>query len=251
MIFLSNINDKIISEYVNLASDNLFAVRVKGLLKAYGNYPHLCDVWYQHNEKKITAYIVRYGGDFIADIYNDADINEIVDLCKMAGGTKLLCKKLNLKSETGIIMKLSSILIQNNSDYSFSEDVNLQEYYGILKANQSSTFTVPNFEDFYVDLNHRLRKQAAKIIGCYQDGILVSCCVATAVCGASAVLAGVAALPNFRNKGYGTAIVVQMCKNLLSHDVQNIYLQRDKNENYNFYHAIGFKDIGEFCQINL
>lgn len=71
-------------------------------------------------------------------------------------------QKLNLKSETGIIMKLSSILIQNNSDYSFSEDVNLQEYYGILKANQSSTFTVPNFEDFYVDLNHRLRKQAAK-----------------------------------------------------------------------------------------
>ena len=263
MIYLVDINHKVTKEYINSFSENLFAVRVKGLLKAYGDYPNLYNFWFQNDEKNennITAYIIRYGGEFIADISDDISteqFSEIIDMCKMAGGTCIMCKKTHFcnitTSETGIVMKLDKL--KTNTDklikFTFSEDVNLTDYYKVLQKNSSDNFKVPNFEDFYVDLHHRLRKQSAKILGLYDNSKLISCCTATAVHNSSAVLAGVATLPDYKGQGYGTAIVTEMCYHLINKDIINIFLQRNSNENYSFYNKIGFENISEFQQINL
>jgi len=250
MIILSGINDPVIREYLKSDSCNLYAVRIKSLLKSYGGYPQLIDVWYQKNTA-VTAYIVRYGGEFVADILSNAGTDEIIDLCRMAGGTALLCKPIFNSGELGIIMQLKSVRQSEINQYSFSDSVSLYDYYDILKANKSSTFTVPCFEDFYADLNHRLRKHSAKMLGCCIQDKLVSCAAATAVYGNSAVIAGVATLPGYKKTGYGTAVVAELCNRLLKENINRIYLQRGINENYKFYHNIGFEDIKKFQQIKL
>ena len=262
MIYLANINHEITQKYINSFSENPFATRVKGLLKAYGDYPNLYNFWFQNDEKNennITAYIIRYGGEFIVDLslnLNFEQFNEIIDMCKMAGGTCIMCRKTDFcditNSETGIVMKLDRLKINNKlNKFIFTEDVNLTDYYKTLQENNSDKFTVPNFEDFYVDLHHRLRKQSAKILGLYDNSKLISCCTATAVHNSSAVLAGVATLPDYKGQGYGTAVVTEMCYRLINKDIINIFLQRNSNENYSFYNKIGFEDISEFQQINL
>lgn len=263
MIYLTDINHEITKKYMNSFSENPFATRVKGLLKAYGDYPNLYNFWFQKDEKdenNIIAYIIRYGGEFIIDLslnVNFEQFNEIIDMCKMAGGTCIMCRKTDFCDiadfETGIVMKLDRLKINTNklSKFTFREDVNLTEYYKVLQENNSDKFTAPDFEDFYVDLHHRLRKQSAKILGLYDNSKLVSCCTATAVHNFSAVLAGVATLPYYKGKGYGTAIVAEMCYRLINKDINNIFLQRNSNENYSFYNKIGFTDISEFQQINL
>ncbi len=254
MIYLADYKNEIIQNYILQASKNPFATRVKGLLNAYGEYNGLCDVWYQLIDDDITAYIVRYGGEFIADIQNRADFEEIINMCRIAGGTVLLCKRINKGAIVGDVMKLFDIKSNNAQpccDYTFSDNVNLYEYYDILKANKSESFAVPEFEDFYVDLNHRLRKNTAYIIGLYNNGKLISCSVATALDNTSAVIAGVATLPQYKKQGYGTAVVAELCKQLTYKSITDIFLQRDKNENLNFYKNIGFENISEFEQVLL
>ncbi|MEE1077328.1 MAG: GNAT family N-acetyltransferase [Acutalibacteraceae bacterium] len=248
MIYLADCSNEIIKEYISQKSKNPFATRVKGLLNAYGEYNSLCDVWYQLINEDITAYIVRYGGEFIADIYSGADFEEIINMCRIAGGNVLLCKKVDMGGMFGDVMRLEKLQSFENS-FEFSENVNLYDYYDILKANQSQSFIVPEFDDFYVDLNHRLRKNTAFILGLYKDNNLISCCVATAVDKTSAVIAGVATLPQYKKQGYGTAVVSEFCKRLTYRNITDIFLQRDKNENLNFYRKIGFENVSEFEQI--
>ncbi|MEE1281627.1 MAG: hypothetical protein UHK60_05150, partial [Acutalibacteraceae bacterium] len=152
MIYLADYSNEIIKEYISQKSKNPFATRVKGLLNAYGEYNGLCDVWYQLINNAVTAYIVRYGGEFIVDIYSGADFEEIINMCSIAGGNVLLCKKMNMGGMFGDVMRLEKLQSFENS-FEFSENVNLYDYYDILKANQSQSFIVPEFDDFYVDLN--------------------------------------------------------------------------------------------------
>lgn len=248
MIYLANYSDEIIKNYISKESKNPFATRVKGLLNAYGEYNGLCDVWYQLIKYKVTAYVVRYGGEFIADICSGADFEEILNMCSIAGGNILLCKKMNKDGMVGDVMKLFELHNYENN-FEFSENVNLYDYYEVLKANKSESFIVPEFDDFYVDLNHRLRKNSAYILGLYKEGNLISCCVATAVDKTSAVIAGVATLPKYKKMGFGTAVVTEFCKRLTYKNITDIFLQRDKNENQNFYKRIGFCNVSEFEQI--
>lgn len=248
MIYLANYSDEIIQNYISKESKNPFATRVKGLLNAYGEYTGLCDVWYQLIDKNITAYIVRYGGEFIADICSGADFEEILNMCSIAGGNILLCKKVNMGGMVGDVMKLFE-LHNSENNFEFSENVNLYDYYELLKANKSKSFIVPKFDDFYVDLNHRLRKNNAYILGLYKEDKLISCCVATAVDKTSAVIAGVVTLPQYKKIGFGTAVVTEFCKRLTYKNITDIFLQRDKNENKNFYKRIGFCNVSEFEQI--
>lgn len=257
MINITNFGSEITQNYMKENSENPFAVRVKGLLKAYGKYPLLYNFWYQRNSNgSIVSYIIKYGSEFIADISNKADSNnilEIIDLCSMAGGTALLCKKTNISvnSEIGVVMKWKNHNSIKESICFTENSINLKEYYNILKSNSSKDFVVPNFNDFYVDLNHRIRKGVALLTGMYVDNKLVSCCAVTSLYSNSAVIAGVSTLPNMKNKGYGSTVVLEMCNRLLKNGISNIWLQRDKNKNFSFYNKLGFEDISEFEQINL
>lgn len=251
MIYLSNIKDTVAQNYSAEPSINPFSTRVKSLLTAYGDYPNLLDFWYQENDDNIiTAYIVRYGGEFIADIMQDSDKDEILNLCKIAGGTVLMCKDILYSNNKGIVMKLGD-LISRKVDITILDNVNLEEYYKIISQNASASFPLPNFDEYYVDLCHRLRKGTADIAGAYINNQLISCCVATAIDNNSAVISGVATLPAYKRQGYATAVVTYMCNKLIKNCKENIYLQRAVNENYHLYNNIGFEDFSVFEQIIL
>lgn len=256
MITLSDINDKIIADYLAEQSYSLYSVRIKALLKAYGGYKGLIDVWYQIKDN-VTAYIVRYGGEFIADLLPGADVEEIINLCKMAGGTALLCSPVynEYNSILGAVMSVNPPLLHSGSfcsaDYSFTPEVNPTDYYSLLLQCNGAEFKAVSYEDFVADLSHRMRKDTAVLMGCYLDSRLISCAAATAVYKGGAVIAGVATLPSYRKKGLATAVVTLLCKKLFRNGVEKIYLQRDKNKNYSLYNNIGFENIGDFQQVEL
>ena len=250
MITLVHTENEIVQQYLQLSAENIFAVRIQSLMIAYGKYDNLLDIWYQNDNNKITAYLLKYGNEIIADVREDCDIAELLHFCRMTGAKVLLCKPLAIQGYIGMIMKLTS-LRSHEYDDKVLQEVDLQEYYHLLKSNQSEKFVVPDFENFYVDLHHRLRKGCAEITGVYSDKRLVSGCIASAISGNSAIISAVVTLPEYRRQGFGTTAVYELCKYLNSKGIENIYLQRDKNENEKFYHNLGFEDISEFMQIML
>ena len=250
MIRLVGAENKIIQQYIHSQAENIFAVRIHSLIKAYGQYKNLLDIWYQNDNNKITAYLLKYGNEIIADIFAEYDVAELLNFCRMTGAKVLLCKNISADGYLGTVMKLKS-LRNDEYDYEISQKVDLWEYYHLLKSNQSEKFVVPDFEDFYVDLHHRLRKGCAEITGVYFQEKLVSGCIASAISGNSAIISAVATLPEYKRKGFGTKAVYELCQFLECKGIDNIYLQRDKNENEKFYHNLGCEDISEFLQIIL
>lgn len=251
MIYLSDINDSVIRKYMSEKCRNIFAVRVKSLIKAYGKYEDIIDIWYQKNKfDNVSAYIVKYSGEFIADISDLADTEEITDMCSLAGGAVLFCKEESEKLCSGIVMRLEK-LHYNACNYKAVDGVRLKDYYSLLESRNNSGFSVCGFEDFYVDLNHRIRKGCAEVKGIYENDMLVSCCAASAIYGNSAVIAGVVTRREFEKRGLASYLVSDLCKSLKSIGICNIYIQRHTDKNYNFYHKIGFEDKGLFKQVNL
>lgn len=251
MIYLSNTDDPVIRKYMSEECSNVFAVRVKSLIKAYGRYDGIIDIWYQKNEAdSVSAYIVKYSGEFIADISDFADKDEITDMCCMAGGAVLMCRAENENQCSGVVMKL-----EKNTEFSCLcnavDNVSLRDYYILIESRNSDGFSVQDFESFYVDLNHRIRKDCAKVKGIYKDGTLISCCAAVAIYGNSAVIAGVATRREYEKRGFASYAVSELCKTLAESSIFNIYLQRHKDRNYNFYNKIGFEDTDFFRQILL
>ncbi len=251
MITLVSTKSESIQTYIGMPSENIFAVRIKSLILAYGQYDNLIDVWCQTDEQDtVTAYLLKYGNEIIADIIHLYDIAEIRNFCTMTGAKILLCRRIGSESYCGTVMKLKK-LQENMCQYPCSCEVDLREYYRLLDSNRSEHFAVPDFENFYVDLHHRLKKQCAEIMGVYFHGRLISCCVATAVSGNSAVISAVATLPACQKQGFGTKAVYELCRQLINRGIDNIYLQRDKKKYFGFYHSIGFEDISEFEQTAL
>lgn len=250
MITLVSTENEVIQNYMHSQAKNIFAVRIQSLIIAYGKYDNLLDIWYQNDNNKITAYLLKYGNEIIADIVGECDIAELINFCRMTGAKVLLCKKIPTDGYLGTVMKLKS-LRNDEYDYAVSHEVDLQEYYRLLKSNQSQKFVVPDFKDFYVDLHHRLRKRCAEITGVYFERQLVSGCIASAISGNSAIISAVATLPEYKRQGFGTKAVYELCQSLSNKSVDNIYLQRDKNENKKFYRHSGFEDVAEFMQILL
>ena len=250
MIRLVGTENKIIQQYIHSQAENIFAVKIHSLIKAYGQYENLLDIWYQNDNNKVTAYLLKYGSEMIADIVAECDITELLNFCRMTGAKAVLCKKISADGNLGTVMKLKC-LRNNEYGYEVSQKVDLREYYRLLKSNQSEKFVVPDFEDFYVDLHHRLRKGCAKITGVYFQQKLVSGCIASAISGNSAIISAVSTLPEYKRQGFGTKAVYELCRSLQNKSVDDIYLQRDKNENEKFYHNSGFENIAEFMQIVL
>ena len=250
MITLVGTENEIVQQYMHSPAKTVFAVRIQSLIRAYGKYHNLLDIWYQNDNNKITAYLLKYGSEMIADIIAECGIDELINFCRMAGAKVLLCKDISAGGYRGKVMQLKS-LQNNNYDDKILQKVDLREYYHLLKSNQSEKFVVPDFEDFYVDLHHRLRKGCAEITGVYFQEKLVSGCIASAISGNSAIISAVSTLPEYKRQGFGTKAVYGLCQSLKNKGVDNIYLQRDKNENEKFYRNLGFEDISEFVQLTL
>lgn len=248
MIKFVNKDDILWQKYIASAIYNPFSTRIKSLYAAYGTYPKLCDFWYQTSDnKKITSTISKYGGKIIAYITDTSDLPELSDFIKAVYGSVLLCDNkytlsINCDKITGSVMECS-VLKKYDCTKRVISDVLLNEYYSLL--NESMNY-MPDFESFYTDLNHKIRHNVNKIWG-ITDGKLLSACTAVAMDNSTAVLGGVAVLPEYRGMGYGSNLVYQAVSALLA-DKKYVYLYREQNKNKNFYSRLGFTDIGQWAE---
>ena len=78
MITLVGTENEIVQQYMHSPAKTVFAVRIQSLIRAYGKYHNLLDIWYQNDNNKITAYLLKYGSEMIADIVAECDIDELI-----------------------------------------------------------------------------------------------------------------------------------------------------------------------------
>lgn len=230
-----------------------FACRIISLYNSYSPDLAFVDYWLlQNDDGEFNGAIARNGSNFILFLTEHSDIDEVSSFMRVAGASAVICDgkyKLELndcKTLTG------SVLVR---DIAFEEEDNKLEFfkpdiksvYNMIVKSADENFNPPPFDDFYVDVNHKLRHNTARLVGIFENGVCVASAMTVAESPDSAVLGAVSCDPDYRRRGFGSALIKYLT-NLLVSENKSVYLHRAQNANVDFYKNLGFGEHGTWCE---
>lgn len=228
--------------------DTVFGCRIFSTAEAYGLDEPFAQFWTQDNR----AALCKLDDAVTLEADETADLEELLDLMRMAGAKRLLCRAgvaalLDLpQTVSGEIMVYHNTIPEQRVDFELNPSP--RELYGLLCDCATNTFAPPEFEPFYMDLSHRTRHGAAVAAGIRENGALVSCAICTARTTDSAIISAVATRPERRKEGFGHKALEALLSQLAW---KKIYILRAQNENEEFYRSFGFEPASGFAELIL
>ncbi len=224
---------------------SVYSCRISCLAESYGMKINDIQFWLQYDEDgSIASAISKYGGDVTVQLTQDSDIAEITEFIKAIGFGSVISGAVlfdELPYEENIIMELSDFKGRTLSGTEVEVNPRLDEVYELMRSCGSDTLTVPQYEDFLLDMSHKIRHNTALCIGIRSGASLVGTAMTVAQSGTTAVIGGVAVKKCRRRTGCGSAAVTELV-NMLGR--RKIFIVRGKNENEEFYKSLGFKNTG-------
>lgn len=219
---------------------NIYACKIACLFESYGLKYDFAQFWLQYYDNEPVTVISKFYGDMTVYATDDTDFDELKEFFMITGFASVISEKeIFPDSYSGIIMQKISL----GKDIKTEINPDLNEVYRLLKSCGSDTFEVPEYEDFILDMSHKIRHKTALCVGIREGEKLVSTAMTLAQSKNCAVIGAAATDKNYRNSGYGGKCVQALCKLLYDRD---IFIMRDENENESFYKSLGFENKGKF-----
>ena len=235
-----------------LTKGNPFGTRIYSLYNCYDYNLPFVDFWIQEKDNICVSAIGRMGTQFIVQLSDLSDLEEISSFLRVAGATTVLSDnkyKLELftdKTATGAVLKFFGNPYEIKEEYKLYTPT-IKEAYDLLVLCKEEGFEAPDFDSFNLDISHKLRHKAIRMIGYKQNGELKSVAMTVAETETDAVLGAIASHPDYRNKGYGS-LMVKVLTNELLRENKNVYLHRSIDKNISFYSNLGYKVQGKWCE---
>lgn len=248
---------KLISSSAELLkfADDPYYTRIAGVAAAYGFDYSFALFWRQICEEtgQVTALIASFDRNLTLCARERADFDELAEFLGAIGGESLLCaaqvgEKLGLSGgQTCTALKF----VSTDTPPAQTSEIRLEALYELLISGEDGGIKMPPFEAWYVDLSHRIRHGAARMVALAQDGTPVAAAITSAETHDAALISGVATLPQFRGQGYGRSAVCTLAQILKTEGKTAFVFARDEEKN--FYLKCGFTPIGEaieytFCE---
>lgn len=241
-----------IDKIKDISANDPFACRVISLCNSYPPSLAFVDYWLICNEKAedCSGAIARSGTSFVLFLTDDTDLEEVSSFMRVAGASDIIC---NGKYDLDIFYtdcKIGTILYKNEASKIENNDgepviPDIRDTYELITRCSGENFTPPSFDDFYVDVNHKLRHNTMRLYGISCSDKLVSVAMTVAESDDGAVLGAVACDPDYRQHGYGTQVVNYISDRLINEN-KTVYLHRAENENVSFYDKLDFKVWGKW-----
>lgn len=226
---------------------SIYSCRIMCLADSYGLKFDFVQFWLQYNESgKVISAISKYDNAVTVQKTENSNISELTEFLGIIGFTSILsdiCFFDNEKATDGIIMELVNPKRKNISNTEIIVNPDLNEIYKLLTECQSEKFVVPKYEDFLLDMSHKIRHNTALCVAVRNKGDLVSTAMTVAQSDNTAIIGAVATVPKFRKYRFGGLAVLSLAEMLKN---RKIFIMRDKDENGDFYKSLGFEDKGKF-----
>lgn len=242
--------DSFIKEVQAISADDPFACRIISLCKSYNPDLVFVDYWLVQDENgENTGAIARNGSNFILFLTDDSDIEEISSFMRVAGASAVICDGKYELDFTGGKTLEGRVLVRNTAyndedELSFIEP-DIKSAYELIQKSADENFIPPNFEDFYVDVNHKLRHNTSRLIGIVENGEAAAVAMTVAESDRAAVLGAVSCDPEYRRRGFGSSLIKHIT-NILVEENKAVYLHRAENDNVEFYKNLGFTEYGSW-----
>lgn len=230
-----------ISQLDNYNNVDIYSVRILSLLNAYGcKYPFARFYRQVNDNGGISAILSVLDKDLTLSFDSkNADKDELIEFIYVIGFASLLCDyslHIDAPYDEGAVMKTYK---KTEISCEYNE---VNRYRNLLDLYKFIGYEENNFESWYVDINHRIRHNSAKAVTIEIDNHIVSSAILSSIYKNDAIITGVRTNPDFRKKGYGSALVSSLCSDI----VGDVYLMREKDKNESFYKKLGFENIGNW-----
>ncbi len=243
-----------VSSLQKLAPNDPFVCRILSLFHTYDPELAFVDYWMTADENGIcNGAIARNGSSFILFLTDNSDLDEISSFLRVSGASGILCDgryrlDFTAKETEGVIMKTSSMIPSEGEETNVIVP-EIKDAYELLVKCADDGFTPPSFEDFYVDVNHRLRHRSIRMYGIKDNEKLAAVAMTVAESDNGAVLGAVACDPEYRRMGYASMAVRHIVNRLVTEN-KTVFLHRSQNANAAFYNKLGFADCGVWREYN-
>lgn len=222
-----------------------FDCRLISLCRTYPPALPFVDYWLIRDENgACTGAVARNGTAFILCLTEKSALPEVNAFLLMAGAKEVLCGDFSLdgfrRTSEGVILQAKKAA--EGTGRPIIEPA-IRDAYAVLTACAGPLFQPPAWEDFLVDVSHKLRHGAMRLAGTEQNGGLAAVAMTVAEDEHSAVIGAVACHPDFRRTGCGSAVTAHLVNALLSEGKQ-VFVHRAAHENAAFYAALGFEPVG-------
>lgn len=230
-----------------------FGCKIAGLQRGYGIFLPFARFWMQTDESgTITAAVSLLDGAAVLHCRGQADLQELKAFLFAAGCRTLLCTGRMALSLYGKADRAGEILSHSGHPQAAAQEIQLlqevpiRDLFSLLC--ESGQLDPRQFEPFYLDLSHRVRHGVCLTQGAVENGRLAASAVAGSITDKTAVLSAVAAHPEFRRKGLGSAAVLSLLHRLFP---RTAFVLCASQSAVCFYKSMGFSAAGRWAEVNL
>ncbi len=184
---------------------DICGVKIQSLANSYGFEHSFCSFWVQESKGEIPSAVICKFGSAVTVSETNADYNELFEFLNVIGFSELICGKglaekfdnLNTTDINWVEKKINPAgEIQKPATYQ-----ELLKAHNILMCSNSEAVTIGTFDDWYVDISHRIRHGGAVVISEeYGCGILL-------LSKEAVVINGIVVSKEYRGKGFGKKLL--------------------------------------------
>lgn len=203
-------------------------------------------------------FILDYRGNFLVYSKNtDYDVKSVakflssMEMENLSGKQEIIEKLCPYFPERPVQRTYMSRLNQVNPDFSFSDSLCVRRLDETDAESIYSLYVLIKEFSMFQGLSEEqaLEKQRTSLkdniyFGAFENGILTSVASITAATKTSAMIVGVSTRPEYRKRGYASAVVGTLCKEVLAEGRQFLCLFYDNPAAGRIYNRIGFKEMG-------
>ncbi len=244
MIRINDGTEKFKSEMISLCADSPFGARILSYVTAYDNKYSFIDSWLCTDEdnKSVCAVCRYYDTVMICGHIN----NETAMFISALSPKELIFDgesdlPIDMTWSHGMLMKCENPkkIIDKDKCIVTALDGSIKELRNVyyLMSDGFGFDAKIGFEDFAVDMSHRIRHKTAAVYVVYMDNKIVSSLIVPAITPKCAMISGVVTRSEYRRQGIGSFLVSYVTSRIISQG-KTVYLQTEKK--ISIYDKIGF-----------
>ncbi len=244
MIELISVTDEQLFE--KLPKDDPFAVKIKALYKAYGINTDFLYFYKITDTSSAKALLCRMNGVVTVSAFCEYDDAELYYFCKFFG---CILEGCDLDIQNRIPCESGNIITFRNVDCDSDPCVmDIKSAYGVMLSADSDSVTLPQYDDFYVDMSHRIRHGISLLYGTYEENQPIGAVLVSHIADATSLISGVALKKEYRGKGFGKQLLMSVVASE-NKKGRTVYLMC-KDELTGFYLKCGGKIFKKFKRLD-
>ncbi len=230
---------KYVDALPEICDNKISLARILSQYKAFGNTKISPDFWIQETDGVITAVLSMYGSEMT--LYcKGGNLEELWEFVKVIKPKTVFTEKENLIDNCGTTIK-QVFLKKAPLNKAFSTpEVSLREIYDKLLLGDDGDVSLPCFEDFCLDISHRLRHGGAVAIAKDYGAAL------SFIYNGGGIISGISVDKSYRKNGFGSKLLGAICKKTGG----DIFACTDE-KNKEFYIKNGFSHIGNAVYLEM